>query len=199
MRWKSGFIGSLVLIVVSSVVSTLARADNSPDVCGAVQAAFMTATNSQDTVYPKEVRAASDLSTTSTWHFEKFTDAMVADWQLREGELSDLASQENKYASTNFRPDCAWKGSPKSVMDDNDPMWVEFGNPVFSSSDLRLASWLASLFLIAVAVSGASGEKTCVLRKRFRRQMGWAVLRGLDYGSIERRWGAGRERRSWAF
>ncbi len=122
----------------------------------------MTATNSQDTVYPKEVRAASDLSTTSTWHFEKFTDAMVADWQLREGELSDLASQENKYASTNFRPDCAWKGSPKSVMDDNDPMWVEFGNPVFSS-DLRLAMVSVSFFDSGGGIWGY-GE-TCVLRK----------------------------------
>jgi hypothetical protein len=155
MRWKSDFIGSLVLFAASSVVSTLARADNFPDVCGAVQAAFMTATNSQDTVYPKEVRASSHPSTSSTWHFEKFTEAMVAHWQLREGELSDLASQEDKYASTNFLPHCAWKGSPKSVMDDNDPMWVEFGNPVFSS-DFRLAMVSIS-FLIAVAVSGVMG------------------------------------------
>jgi hypothetical protein len=154
MRWKSAFVGSLVLFVASSVVSTLARAGDSPDVCGVVQAAFIVATNSQDTVYPKDVRASSDPSTSSNWHFEKFTDAIVADWQLREGELSDLASQEDKYRTTNFLPDCAWKGSPKPVMDDNEPMWIEFANPAFSSDYVWQS--LTSLFSIAT-VSGVMG------------------------------------------
>jgi hypothetical protein len=126
--------------------------ETNPDMCNVVQAAFMAVMNSRDVAYPKEIGASSrSIGRIGTF--------FIAPAILGKDELSDLASQQDKYSIEHFTPVCDWRGKSQSVMDPG-PMRVEFSNPIFSS-DAKLA-----ILQVSFQSSGIWGYgRMCVLRK----------------------------------
>jgi hypothetical protein len=178
------YITPLLVFATLAFFPAFANAQAHDEVCDVVQASFATLLKSQDPAYPRDIEPSSgstmlegicSLSGSITLKGIGCSSTL-AKLGLREDEVSDLISQQTKYAKANFLPECDWKGQAIPLGTTS----VKFSNPIFSSNS-QLAAISVSFvpsWRYGPNTIGGHGH-TCVLQKS-RFWLACTVLGNLD-------------------
>ena len=101
---------------------------SAPQTCAVLQAAYTAAIGHKTPVYPHDVRSDSRVL-----DLAKMVPDYRATLAMSARESDRLAEQENRYSFPNFKPSCAWRGSPGPLADaEGHATFVTFTSPIFS-------------------------------------------------------------------
>ncbi|GGB21818.1 hypothetical protein GCM10011380_09240 [Sphingomonas metalli] len=142
---------------------------SAPRTCAVLQAAYTAASGAKTLAYPPVV-----LMEDRRLHPEGFVTSYPAELPLSRHGFDDLVAEAKRYDFPNFKPACAWQGSPGPRVDgEGTPTFVSFTSPIFSS-DGRLA-----ILQVSFRIQGWGGHgEICVVRQhrrgwRARCRAGW--------------------------